>query len=512
MISLELLADIRRLYFAEHWKIGTIADQLKLHPDTVRRALETERFNHWRGRGAPRATLVDPYLPFLRETLAQYPRLRATRLYEMLRGRGYAGSVVQLRRVVRSLRPPRREAFLRLTTLPGEQAQADWAHFGTLRIGQATRSLSCFVLTLSYSRALWFEFFLDQSLENWLRGHVHAFAAWGGVPRAILYDNLKSVVTVRAGDAIQFHPRLLELCAHYQFAARPCQPRRGNEKGRVERVIQYLRHAFFAARDFRDLADLNRQALVWRDDVAHQRPWPGDDARRVAEAFTDEQPRLLPLPQHPFDTDLVQPIRSDKTIYVRFDLNDYSIPPDYVRRPLTLVATPELIRLLDGATEIARHARSYDRHQRIDDPAHLAVVVAQKRHALGATAAGRLTLHVPQIQTFLDAACRAGETPGRLSKKLLELLDDYGAAELRAAVDEALARSTPRAASVAFILEQHRRRHAHTPARAVDFTHHPHLAQLPHLAELAVPTHSLEAYDESTHDPDTDDNPEAGPA
>lgn len=137
MISLALLADIRRLYFAEHWKIGTIADQLKLHPDTVRRALETERFNHWRGRAAPRVTMLDPYLPFLRDTLAQYPRLRATRLYEMLRGRGYPGSVVQLRRVVRSLRPPRREAFLRLTTLPGEQAQADWAHFGQIHLNDA---------------------------------------------------------------------------------------------------------------------------------------------------------------------------------------------------------------------------------------------------------------------------------------------------------------------------------------------------------------------------------------
>ena len=152
--------------------------------------------------------------------------------------------------------------------------------------------------------------------------------------------------------------------------------RRGNEKGRVERAIQYLRHAFFAARDFHDLADLNRQALLWRDEVAQLRPWPGDDARRVAEAFADEQPRLLPLPQHPFATALVQPIRSDKTLYVRFDQNDYSLPPDYVRRPLTLVASPEFIRLLDGATEVARHARSYDRHQRIDDPAHLAAVVA----------------------------------------------------------------------------------------------------------------------------------------
>jgi hypothetical protein len=153
--------------------------------------------------------------------------------------------------------------------------------------------------------------------------------------------------------------------------------------------------------------------------------------------------------------------------------------------------------------------RSYDRHQRVDDPAHLATVVVQKRHAFGATAAGRLAQHLPRVQEFLEAACLGGESPGRLRKKLLELLDDYGAAELRAAVDEALARNTPHAASVAFILEQRRRQHARTPARAVDFTHHPHLAQLPHLAELAVPTHSLEAYDEYTHDEhDKHDEPE----
>ena len=152
-------ANIRRLFHGEHWKIGTIAAELGLHPDTVRGALEVERFK----RGpAPRAALTDPYLDFMRQMLEQHPRLRATRLYQMLRDRGYSGSVVQLRRVVATLRPAKHEAFLRLTTLPGEQAQADWASFGTVTIGRAQRRLSCFVLTLSYSRALYLEFFFDQ--------------------------------------------------------------------------------------------------------------------------------------------------------------------------------------------------------------------------------------------------------------------------------------------------------------------------------------------------------------
>jgi transposase len=493
MISAELIAKIRRLFFAEHWKIGTIAAELDLHPDTVRGAIESHRFQQ---RALSRPALTDPYLDFIRDTLRQYPRLRSTRLYQMLHQRGYAGSVVQLRRLVRSLRPTKQEAFLRLTMLPGEQAQADWAHFGQVRVGAAMRKLSCFVITLSYSRALWVEFFFDQSIENLLLGHVHAFQDWGGVPRSILYDNMKSVVAERRGDAVHFHPRLLELCAHYHFDARPCRPARGNEKGRVERAIQYIRHSFFTARSFASPADLNRQALIWRGEIAHERPWPGDDSRRVIEAFAEEKPRLIALPVHAFETDLVRPIRSDKTIYVRFDQNDYSIPPEAVGKPLTLMANPDLVRLLDGATEIARHRRSYGRHERIEDAAHIAALVEDKRKALGATTAGRLSHAVPRAGEFLDAAFERGEAMGRLSKKLIELLDDYGAAELRAAIEEALERQTPRAASVALILEQRRRKSARK-LPPVDFSRHPHLQ---HLAELSVPTQQLEVYDELNND------------
>ncbi len=151
MIRPETRAEIRRYFYAEHWKIGTIARELGVHPDAVRHAIESERFH----RGpALRPSLTDPYLEFVRQTLDQHPRLRATRLYQMIRERGYTGSIVQLRRVVARLRPPVREAFLRLQTFPADQAQVDWAHFGQVAVGRARRTLSCFVITLSYSRAL----------------------------------------------------------------------------------------------------------------------------------------------------------------------------------------------------------------------------------------------------------------------------------------------------------------------------------------------------------------------
>ena len=153
------------------------------------------------------------------------------------------------------------------------------------------------------------------------------------------------------------------------------------------------------------------------------------------------------------------------------------------------MANPEVVRLPDGLTEIARHRRSYDRHSRIEDSAHIQALVEDKRKALGATATGRLGAAIPRIDEFLDAAFERGESATRLTRRLIEMLDDYGAAELNAAVEEALVRQTPSAASIAFILEQRLRKSANK-ILPVDLSRHPHLAN------LAVPTQQLEIYDE----------------
>jgi transposase len=493
MISNETRARIRRYFYAEHWKVGTIATELNIHPDAVHNAIESERF---KSAQLPRTSIVDAYSEFIRLTLEQHPSLRATRIYQMVRDRGYSGSIVQLRRTVARLRPQKREAFLQLHTFPGEQAQVDWAHFGQVMVGRAKRALSCFVMTLSYSRALYLEFFFDQTTENFLRGHVHAFEAWSGQPRVILYDNLKSAVLERRGNQILFHPRLVELSGHYHFSPQLCQVRRGNQKGRVERAIRYVRDSFWAGRPFTTLAECNRQALLWRDQIAHQRRWPGGDNRTVAEALAEEQPRLLPPALHPFPTDRIETVRSGKTIYVRFDLNDYSIPPEAVGRQLTLVASDTGVRILDGPLEIARHGRTYDRHQLVLDPAHQQAVLKMKRKAIHSTPAGRLEQAVPESKAFLDQAFANGESAGAQTFQLMKLLEQYGAAALRRAVVEALQRNTPRASSVAFLL---RRQPRSTPL-ALDLSHHPQAQS------LDIRPHDLETYDELARTQDNDDD------
>jgi transposase len=498
MITPAQHAEIRRLYFGEHWKVGTIVANLGVHPDTVRAAIAPD--TRIVRRAACRRSILDPYVPFLRETLAQYPRLRATRLYEMLRPRGYTGSANQLRRFVRVLRPQSTVAlYRRLVVLPGEESQVDWGAFGSIRIGRGTRSLSGFVMVLSYSRALFAHFTLDQTLESFLRGHVEAFQVFQGSARTLVYDNLKSAVLERQGTAIRFHPRLLDLAGHYHFAPRPCTPARGNEKGKVERQIRYLRDAFFAARTFRDVADLNAQFARWRDDIAHQRLHPEQRDRTVAQVFAEEQARLLPLPAHPFETDLMRPVISGKLAYVRFDRNSYSIPHTHVRQPLTLLANATTVRLVAGAAVVAQHARSYDTGTTIEDATHLDELLAATRETNASSTRDRLRLAVPITTTLFARLAERGDVLRPHLLRLLALLDDYGPQELSAAVALALERDALGAGSIAHILEARRRQRGHQPPVPMI------LPDRPGVRDLALTPHRLESYDDlSRADPDDD--------
>lgn len=501
MITEAQRAAIRRLFYAEHWRIGTIAAELGLHPNTVRAALETASSGP---RTHVRPSRLDPYTEFIRATLEQYPKLRATRIHEMIVARGYEGSVQQTRRLVRRLRPrPVAEAYLRLHTLPGEQAQVDWGHFGQIQVGRAKRPLSAFVMVLGWSRALHVLFTLDQTMESFLRGHVEAFAYFGGSARTLLYDNLKTAVLARQGQVIEFHPRLLELAGHYHFLPRPCAVARGNEKGRVERQIRFLRDRFFAARTFRDVDDLNAQFLRWRDEWAHARPCPGDPETTVAEALEQERPRLLPLPEHPFECLHVLPRTSGKTPYLRFDRNDYSIPPELVRRPVTLVASPDTVRIFDGPTEVARHARCYDRGRQIEDPRHIEALVALKRAARAPKGRDRLLARLPRAETFFERLLEHEVPLAQATRQLSRLLDDYGASATEEALAVALERETPSLASVALWLEQQRRRqHARPPLPIT-------LPDRSEVRDLSVPPHDLETYD-ALRENQADDEP--GPA
>jgi len=490
----ELEAQILRYYHVERWRPNTIARQLNVHHGTVARVLARAGLPRL---GRPRPSHVDPYLPFILATLEKFPTLTASRLHAMVRERGYRGGPDHFRHVIGCHRPrPKAEAYLRLRTLAGEQSQVDWAHFGHLAIGRARRPLMAFVMVLSFSRQIFLRFFLNQRLESFLHGHVEAFTRWNGLTRVLLYDNLRSVVLERQGDAIRFHPILLQFAAHYRFEARPVAIARGNEKGRVERAVRFAREAFFAGRSLTDLADLNAQADAWCQGMAADRRCPGDNSKTVREAFAEEAPRLLTLPDNPYPVFERKGVCADKTPYVRFDLNDYSIPHTHVRRMLTLVADLEQVRIFDGQYVIACHPRSFDKGAQVEDPAHIAALVAEKHAARRHLATDRLVSAAPAVETLLVRAAEHGHNLGSITSRLMQLLSRYGAAELEAATAEALAGDVPHPNAVRLILERRRQQRHEPPPIAVILPEHVRAKDRP------VTSHSLDTYDKLTETPD----------
>jgi hypothetical protein len=268
----------------------------------------------------------------------------------------------------------------------------------------------------------------------------------------------------------------------------------------VERSIRYTRDNFFAARQWRDLDDLNAQAQAWCWGQGADRPCPEDRALSVRQAFAREKPRLLALPDNPYPTDEREEVAVGKTPYVRFDRNDYSVPHTYTRRTLTVVASPTQVRVLDGAKVLACHPRSYDKGQQIENPQHIAELVTFKRQARRHRGLDRLARAAPNSRDLLTQAAERGDNLGSITAALLRLLDHYGAVELEAAIAEALARGVPHPNAVRLSLQRRLEQRQHNPPLPV------RLPKDQRLRNLVVRPHDLGNYDHLQANLQTDDD------
>lgn len=494
----EIEHAILRHHLVDKWPVGTVATELGVHHDVVRRVLRQRGLSP-RAAVIVRPRMLDPYLPFIQQTLEKYPRLHASRLYLMARERGYPGSEGHFRRLIAQLRPrPCPEPFARLSMPPGEQAQMDWAHFGKIQVGRALRPLCAHILTLSWSRMCFVQFFHDMERASFLRGHVDAFTFFEGVPRQVLYDNLKSACIERYGRAARFNDSLLQLASHYGFEPVLANPRRGNEKGRVERAVRYVRTSFFAARSFGDIQDLNAQARTWCIEVAGARCWQDDDRTTVGAQFEHERTVLRPLPDTPHETATLVQARVGRTPYVRFDTNDYSLPCEHTRRIVTLLADPERVRIVVEGDVVADHARCFDRRALIEDPAHLHGIRDFKARARQGAGMHRLHRAVPATVIMLQRAAERGHNLGSLVAALLEQLDMYGADAMQRAVAEINDSDRVGINHVRLALEAHARATGRTPARPVPVRHL-------RARDITVPLADLSTYDKLIEDDDAEE-------
>lgn len=485
-IPAELEAEIRRLHEVEGWPVGTVANQLGVHHDVVERVLGLQKLGDQ--AGAP-SRLIDPFRDFVADTLAQFPRLCSTRMFDMLVLRGYRGSARTVRRHVAEVRPrPRREAFLRVDPLIGEQAQIDWAHVGKVDVPGGRRTLWLFVIVLAWSRAQWGEFVFDLTVHSLLRSLLRAAQYFGGSCRQWLFDNAKTVVLERFGQSVRFHPLLLHFAGRFNTQLRVCAVRKANQKGRVERAIRWWRQRFLAGRVIRGVEQGNRELTEFLTTTVLDRPHPTLPGKTVRQCFAEEKAILLRLPDPPPPTDLVTPVSVDKTAFIRLDTNSYSVPHDHASETLTLVASDHKVRLLDVAgAQVAEHDRNWGRRQVVELPAHRAALLAKKRGAQPSKGRDRLRAAVPQIDTLLARWVEAGCNLGSITARTLKLLDLYGPDLFAAAVAEVITRGTWDIGAIAHVCEQHRI----AAARPVPVP----VSLGAHVPDRDVVPHPLESYD-----------------
>jgi len=471
--------------------VAQTARALALSARTVAKWAGVAQF-HQRS-AVPRKSKLDAYKGQIVRWLDAHP-YSAQQIFQRIREAGYQGGITIVNDYVHRIRPRRQEAFLKLEFAAGECAQVDWGEFGTIAVGSTRRRLSFFLMVLCHSRRLYLEFTVSQTMEFFLACHENAFAAFGGVPRRIMVDNLKSAVLQRLiGAAPVFNPKYLDFSRHWGFQISPCNVRSGNEKGRVENGVGYVKKNFLAGLELADFTAMQPAATLWVDTVANVRIH-GATQQRPIDRFEQERAHLSPLNAAGFDLARVGTVRATKQFRVPLDSNHYSVPARYAGELLTLKAYAERVCIYAGEQLIARHARSMDRHQDIEDPEHAQQLLAQRKSAREQRLLSQFLALSPRAQAYREGLETKRVNARVHLRKILALAEIYGKDEVARALDDGLELQAFSAEYIANILGA-RRRISPEPAAL-------QLTRRADLLELELPEPDLSIYD---RDPGDDD-------
>jgi len=484
MIDYELYCKIKDGHDTQHLSVAQIARELHLDERTVARWLAMGKF---RPREiTPRPSMLDPFKGQIIRWLQTHP-YTATQVFLRLREVGYTGGITIVKQYVHHVRPPRSPAFLTLSFAPGEAAQVDWGQFGSISVGNTRRRLSFFVMVLCYSRMLYVEFTVLETMEHFLACHAHAFAFFGGVPAKAMVDNLKSAVLQRiVGQAPVFNPRYQDFADHFGFAIAPCGVGQAHEKGRVENAVGYVKKNLLAGLELTDFCLVNPAARQWLDRVANVRIH-GSTRRPPVELFQAEKTSLKPLPAQPYDVGVIHPVRANRQFRVTVDTNTYSVPAEYAGAELTLKLYPDQLCFYQQDKLIARHVRCYDRHQDFEDPDHPRALLQQRRRAADQKLLQRLLSLTPKAEPFYQGLAERRLNVLMHVRKIVALSEIYGAEPTRRAIEDALEFQAFSCEYIANLLEQ-RQRLLPEPGAL-------HLTRRQDLLDLELPEPNLGLYD-----------------
>jgi len=454
MIDFDLFVRIKNYHEHRGLNCAQIARELGLDARTVAYWLSQERFRP--RKPVQRKSKLDPFKNSIIRMLETHPYSVAQILHK-IREDGFDGGYTILTDYVRRIRPKRTPAFLKLAFAPGECAQVDWGSHGSIRVGEAQRRLSFFVMVLCYSRMMYLEFTVSQTMEHWLSCHQNAFAAFGSVPKRIMVDNLKSAVLKRiVGAAPVFNPKYLDFANHYGFSIAPCGVGKGNEKGRVENGVGYVKKNLLAGLELPDFHAMAPAARQWLDTVANVRVH-GETRRKPIEMFQEERASLLLLPPHPYDIGAISRVRVSSQFRVSLDSNHYSVPAEYAGSHLTLKTYPDRICIYQAERLIARHVRSYERFKDFEDPDHPKELIAQRMKARDQKIFMRFLALNPKAQDYYRELEKRRMNPRHHVQKIVALTEIYGEEQVSRAMEDAFFFQAFSCEYIANLLEQRTR-------------------------------------------------------
>ncbi len=483
MINYETFCKIRQMFDDKHLSAAQIAAELGMDLKTAEKWVARRTYE--RRPSSKRPSKLDPFKGQIVALLERHP-YTAQQILQELKTRGYSGAYSILKDFVRLVRPVRKPAFLTLKFAAGECAQVDWGSFGSVAVGSTRRRLSFFVVVLCYSRLLYVEFTLGQGMEQFLSCQQNAFAFFGGVPEKVMIDNLKTgVLSHPLGEKATFHPRYLDFAGHCGFQPVACNVRKGNEKGRVENGVGYVKKNFLSGRPIAAFEPLNPAAVDWLRTVANVRIH-GETHRKPLDLFEEEKARLRALPALAYDAAALKPVTATNRCRILFEANRYSIPHLYASQKLTLKVYPERLSIYHNETLIATHPRSYDRRQDIHNPDHTKELLAQRLKARQQTLLLAFLNLTPNAQIY----CRKLEEK-RLNaphhiQKIVALSEIYGVDPVARAIADAITFEAYGCEYIANLLEQ-RQRLPVTPSAL-------HLTHRQDLLELEIPPADLTPY------------------
>ncbi len=488
MIDYHCFCQIKHLHVHQGLSASQIAHELALDPRTVSYWLAQEHFHPRKSRQHP--SKLDPFKAQIVRMLERYP-YSAAQVFQRLREQGFDGGYSIVKAYIRTVRPRRQPAFLTLAFAPGECAQVDWGAFGSVPVGQTQRRLSFFVMVLCYSRMMYVECTVSQTMEHFLACHQHAFEFFGGIPKTVMVDNLTSAVLQRAlGEAPVFHPKYLDFATHNGFTIAPCNVGKGNEKGRVENGVGYVKKNFLAGLEIPDFSALGPAARHWLDTVANVR-LHGETRDTPTALWHTERPSLHPLPLHPFDIATVSQVRASRQFRVTLETNRYSVPAHYAGHALTLKTYPDRLCLYLGDTLIARHARRYDRFQDVEDPDHPKPLLEQRKKARDHQLFMRFLALSPRAEAYYLKLEERRLNPHHHVRKIVALSDIYDPESVARALEDAFVYEAFSSEYIANLLEQRAR---FTPEASAL-----HLTRREDLLDVSLEQPDLSIYQATLH-------------